>query len=507
MNRSLTHAWTLVAIALSWASAPASAATLVHASPAANLVYQLDCVSHRIKSCGNRDGYAALWQIRFHIDVAHDEGVAAWARLQPHPRDANHELVASRTDPVLLRTASFGIDSIDRFVARLPEFLDPADVSTAREVIQRVRPAFDDWWNDRAEGPLAAQVATLQKAFRSGDIEDELTVMHRFFGLAPTDDTALSIELVRRVAPSLTTSAESIGRYAIVEIGDEAATLHMPVVVHEYVHYLFRSMPAKRYAALHARMLGTDGAHRSLERVAAWNLFNEALATAIGNGRVARSITPDDFAWRSARRRGLYNDDDVDPAAKALLPLIDWMFEAGHSIDDPAFADAYVGALSHAMGARLRAPALVLRELAAVADASLADRDGTFMAPIQQAFPSNHSLWSYRVHCCGQDFERPWSEHAGKQPRLAIVPVERRHDVLALHGSAKLDKPGFSVRIVDGLPYIVIGVNSAGQVAPILAQIAALPALTPGDYDMPAPLVAGTTATPSPPPRRPPSSD
>ena len=354
MNRSLTHAWTLVAIALSWASAPASAATLVHASPAANLVYQLDCVSHRIKSCGNRDGYAALWQIRFHIDVAHDEGVAAWARLQPHPRDANHELVASRTDPVLLRTASFGIDSIDRFVARLPEFLDPADVSTAREVIQRVRPAFDDWWNDRAEGPLAAQVATLQKAFRSGDIEDELTVMHRFFGLAPTDDTALSIELVRRVAPSLTTSAESIGRYAIVEIGDEAATLHMPVVVHEYVHYLFRSMPAKRYAALHARMLGTDGAHRSLERVAAWNLFNEALATAIGNGRVARSITPEDFAWRSARRRGLYNDDDVDAAAKALLPLIDWMFEAGHSIDDPAFADAYVGALSHAMGARLR---------------------------------------------------------------------------------------------------------------------------------------------------------
>jgi hypothetical protein len=509
VSASFAHLSVLALVASSCAFAPASATTLVHASPAANLVYQLDCVSHRIKSCGNRNGYTALWRIRFNIDVAHDEGVAAWARLRPHPRDANGALEASRTDPALLRTASFGIDSIDRFVARLPEFLDSADLVTARDMIERVRPEFDDWWNDRAEVPLAKQVVILQKAFRSSDIDDELADMHRFFGLVQSNDTALSVELVRRVAPSYTTSAESLGRYAIVEIGDdEAATLHMPVVVHEYVHYLFRRMPRERFAALHARVLGADSApHRSLERVGAWNLFNEALATAIGNGRVARSITPDDFAWRVARHRGLYNDDDVDAAAKALLPIIDWMFEAGHSINDPAFADAYVDALSRTMRPRLRAPALVLQELAALADVSLADSDGTFMPAIQQAFPSNHSLWSYRVRCCGQDFERPWSDHAGKQPRLAIVPVERRHEVLALQNEPKLDKPGYSIRIVDGLPYIVIGVHSAAEVAPILARIAVTPSLTPGDYDEPAVSITRTTASPSSPPPQPPSSD
>ena len=55
----------------------------------------------------------------------------------------------------------------------------------------------------------------------------------------------------------------------------------MPVAVHEYSHFLFSQMPAARFQKVRDNVLGVSDARPSMERLGAWSLFNEALATAI----------------------------------------------------------------------------------------------------------------------------------------------------------------------------------------------------------------------------------
>jgi hypothetical protein len=94
----------------------------------------------------------------------------------------------------------------------------------------------------------------------------------------------------------------------------------------------------------------------------------------------------------------------------------------------------------------------------------------------------NHSLWSYRLECCGQEFSRWWTYHA-QQPRLAIVRTAQRSTAAALCGDIQPNKAGYSIRIVNGLPCIIVAVNDAAQVAGAMAQIAGMPELAPGDYE------------------------
>lgn len=122
-------------VALAWAFA-AAAAPSIDASAVANLVYQLDCVSGRISNCGNRVGYAALWQVRFKIDVARDEDVRAWSTLKASLPTSEGGASAS-TNPSLLRIASFEARDLADYLDRIRSYLDATDFEVARRSVAR----------------------------------------------------------------------------------------------------------------------------------------------------------------------------------------------------------------------------------------------------------------------------------------------------------------------------------------------------------------------------------
>jgi hypothetical protein len=146
-----------------------------------------------------------------------------------------------------------------------------------------------------------------------------------------------------------------------------------------------------------------------------------------------------------SRQGGLYNDDGIDVAAKALLPIVDRMFEKGERIDQSDFADSYVTTATAALGPRLTGPRVALQELAVLIDSSLVESDVTFMPMMLKTLPTIHSLWSYRLECCTSEFVRWWSFHA-PQPRLVIVRTTQRPEAAALFDDVQPPVSGYSIR-------------------------------------------------------------
>jgi hypothetical protein len=474
--------WAWLLFIAPWAVASAIAAPSVHASIVANLIYQLDCISLRIKSCGNRDAYAVLWQTRFAIDAAHDDDVAAWGRLKPG-LPGNLGGGGRSTDPALLRIASFEAEDFDQYIAQIQPFLEPSDWERARHTIRRIQPQFEEWWKDWAQPPLELHVTTLKAAFESTGTTKELTLLHTFFGIPDDANTSLAVNLVRRVVQTQISTAEVMGRYAVLEIADDGyAAKRLDVAVHEYSHYLFSQVPAARMTIIRENIVGGSG-ETSLNRLGAWNLFNEALATAIGNGRVGRAIDRDEFSTRMAMQGGLYADQTIDLAAKALLPVLDRALATGKTIDSTEFANDYVAALTTSLGPRLRRPEVLFQQLAEFADSSLAESDEALVSGILKMLPANHSLWSYHsLDCCGTEFLRWWTAHAS-EPRLAIVRLNQGSAAALLCGDTPPRKPGLSIRIVKGRPCMVATVSDPSEVASALALMAGMSELASGDYE------------------------
>lgn len=104
----------------------------------------------------------------------------------------------------------------------------------------------------------------------------------------------------------------------------------------------------------------------------AYNLLNEGLASAFGNGMIERAVAePGRFARMLAKEGSFYNNASIDRAAKALLPFLDGWLAAGKTLFDPEFVPAYVRTLRAAFGPSLTAPRLYLAEMALVVDETL----------------------------------------------------------------------------------------------------------------------------------------
>jgi hypothetical protein len=98
--------------------------------------------------------------------------------------------------------------------------------------------------------------------------------------------------------------------------------------------------------------------------IPAYNLLNEVLAAAFGNGIIARGVTPPaEFEKYAATRLSFYNNEAIDRGAKAVLPWLgDWL-KNKKTINDPEFVSRYVSVLEKAFGEDLLKPKLYLSEM------------------------------------------------------------------------------------------------------------------------------------------------
>jgi hypothetical protein len=159
-----------------------------------------------------------------------------------------------------------------------------------------------------------------------------------------------------------------IENHAVLEIvKDEEPRDRVGVLVHELSHYFFASAPIEWHAMRLEGALRAGGPRAA----AALALMNEALATAIGNGVLEQRLRGEDFKAFFDRPQSFYATEDVDAAAKAILPLMRDYLADRRSLDR-AFVDRYFSLVIARLGGQLDSLEARLRVSAYVAaDAGL----------------------------------------------------------------------------------------------------------------------------------------
>jgi len=336
----------------------------VHFSPIANLTYQLDCVAGAPIPCSTAN-LEELWKREFLRSDQDRELLAEWKRLRA--RYAQNVVLDRGSGESLglfdkLRIAGFQSKNADEWAARLDLLTTPADRRAFERVLRQFEPRFAAWWQKEALAAGTSFAAKTETLLRSPAIADAVRQFHHFFGPDLPSPYELSFNLL--YVPELVreaTSGQQLQNYSLVEFKPtEKPAQRIDVAIHELCHFFFDSMPPERRTALQQRFTAMNRAGAT----PAFNLLNEALAAAFGNGMIARQVTPPaEFARYVATPGSFYANGAVDRAAKALLPWLDEWLAKGRTIHDPEFAGRYLSVLESAFGDDLLRPKLYLSEM------------------------------------------------------------------------------------------------------------------------------------------------
>lgn len=397
----------------------------------ANLTYQLDCVGGLV-SC-NQEDYRALWDKRF-LETREDrEQLEEWVALR-HLYERGVNLPESEGSPltgrhreinlsVKLRIAGFQAADLEDYLSRLELLVGATDRARFALVLRHFLPRFDAWWQGEAlprGRPMARKIEALLGTPKVGG---PFARIERFYAPELPPGSAIRIALMARPAlGSENTSGQQVEGTSVVEfLPDERPEGRIAVVIHELCHFLFDSSADSSFQDLQKRFAAAGRP----TAIPAYNLLNEALATALGNGVIERAVMePDKFEKYRIREGAFYNNPNIDRAGKALLPLLDEWLAEGRTLFDPQFVDAYLRMLESAFGDSLTSPQLLLNEMYLMVDA----RVGTGLTrPVIRALRST-SAYSEAAAWSEPDILVDYM----KNPRLNAVFVIHPENVMEL---------------------------------------------------------------------------
>lgn len=332
----------------------------------ANLTYQLDCVGNLPVNCSAAN-LGELWKREFLKTDEDREMLKEWARLRnlysgnlqlSKIADANSTL--SLFDKI--RIAGFQANGVDDYAERLDLLTNPSDRRAFERVIRHFYPEFNGWWRREALKPgdrFARQTGVL---LRSPKISASVRQFYNFYAPVLPADYEISFNLL--YIPALVkepTSGQQLQNYSLMEFkAQERPAQRIDIAVHELCHFFYDNMKPDARARLEQNFFTASRAAAT----PAYNLLNETLATAFGNGMIARNVTPPaEFDKYAATELSFYNNDAIDRAAKALLPWLDEWLKNKRTIDDAEFASRYISVLEKSFGEDLLKPKLYLSEM------------------------------------------------------------------------------------------------------------------------------------------------
>ena len=326
-------------------------------------------------------------------------------------------------------------------------------------------------------------VDELREALAMPDMHDEIATLEAFYGVARANAPFVVYAVHRPAVAGSATTAQVVGEVAVAEIpSDDTLNVRLPVIVHEYAHVLFARIDERRREALRASVVKAGGS----AGWGAWMEFDEAIATAIGNGRVYRRLASrDEWARYVRSERSFYTRDETDRAAKALLPLVDTFLREGGTIDTQAFGAEYAAVVKGALGERLLAPIALLSEFAMVYDAPLGDDVRSVVQDAVLASTGTYSFWAFGQSCCGRGFLKPLTDFPDK-PRLVVIKPQHVAAGVFLPATlraalARQRVPAFGFTSAAGAaPMIVVVARSTAEVAAAMRAIFAHRALREG---------------------------
>jgi len=464
----------------------AHASITLEASPVANLTYQLDCVSDVVPACGAREAFRDLWRTTYGADARDDPRVARWRDLRAKYQGSISAAPGVRPwFELMQRVRHAGLqarspDEYERYVALLTTTAHAHDLAS---VLRELWSPFDAWWRGAPQSSLSVHVSALAEALAMPDMRAEIAAIEAFYGVARGAAPFVVHAIHRPIASGITTTAQVIGDVAVAEIpADDTLERRLPVIVHEYAHLLLSRVDEQKLAELRAAVVKAGGSGGR----GAWMEFDEAIATALGNGRVYRRLASNDEWTRYVRSEfSFYTRDETDRAAKAVLPLVDTFIRDGRSIASPGFAAEYAAVVKRALGDRLIAPIALLSEFAMVSDAALGEKVRSVVQEAVQAKTGTYSFWAFSGACCGPAFLKPLGDYPDK-PQLVVIPPQRLAASTFLPASlrtslARQRSPAFAMTTRAGAsPMIVIVARSADDVATTMRSIFARRSLDDG---------------------------
>jgi hypothetical protein len=335
-------------------------------SATSNLVYQIACLARSL-TC-SREAFAELWKNDLGWTKEDDEQIDRWRRLTTR-YDAKIELVPEGgaafpywwsspagevNSAAKLGLSGYGAADARDFGARVSLVVAPSHVEQARAVVLHFQPRFERWWE---AGPRAhvesfgARVVGLMDEKHIFGLIDQLA---RVDGDDPARSPPVYVHYVARPPKAGVEVNQMIENHSLVEtrVGEDPGEM-LDGTLHEIQHYFFREVPYRLGPAFVKSPRASA--------LSAFNLLDEAMATA-SQALVLRSLFgPTKVADKLARPRSLYDDDAIDRVGKALIPTLERMIAARTSVDAPDFIDRYFAIANEALGPALEAPKLRLR--------------------------------------------------------------------------------------------------------------------------------------------------
>lgn len=332
----------------------------------ANLTYQLDCVGNLPVNCSAQN-LNDLWKREFLKSDEDRRMLKEWKRLrelysaqvQINKSSENNSYFALFDK---IRIAGFQAASIEDYLTKLDLLTSPSDRREFERVVRNFAPRFNVWWRSEATKTGDKFAAATDRLLRSPKVAAPLKEFYDFYQPALPDDYEINFNLFF-IPDSVkeASSGQQLQNYSLMEFrAKESPAQRIDIAVHELCHFFYDNMPPEAQAKL-------AESFRAQSRAAAtpaYNLLNETLATAFGNGMIARAVTPPaEYEKYIAAKKSFYNNDAIDRAAKAVLPWLDEWLRKEKTINDAEFAGQYISVLEKSFGADLLNPKLYLSEM------------------------------------------------------------------------------------------------------------------------------------------------
>lgn len=349
-------------------------------SEISNLAHQLDCLSGVAPD--NDNGYRKFWAAKLNWSKDDDAQLAVWRNLnqkyqgklkieQTEETGLPYPINGASIDSVLLqdrlRFASLLSSNPGEYRRHIELLVLPADVNKFVGVITHFYPRFHSWWEAEARQVLSARSEQYVKLIREKSLIELTERAAAFYGAEFPDNYVIFFHLLFKPM-SLSAHSEQVENHALLEVRDkEVLASQLPSLIHELCHHLIRLAPRRQQERL-ARVFIESSRPYSLS---VYNLLDEALASAIGNGLVVKSLVSDeDFQQYLSREKSFYSDPFIDRAAKALMPVVARRMAEGLSIYSGDFADEYLGAVGDALGELRNSPMLSLKIMSGIFNAA-----------------------------------------------------------------------------------------------------------------------------------------
>lgn len=362
---------------------PYSLNFIVQALPLSNLIYQLDCLSGMVQC--SQEAYLNLWKTHLEWTTEDQAELNRWKVLRDKYR-GGIALNESSPEPMALPwNGPTGMELEEKFSiatfyavneaelrSHWEVIVAPTDLTNFESIIAHFEPRFSCWWKAEAENESERFRQSLQDKLHQKTVKDLIQSFARFYDVVLPDGYPIYLNLFFRPATADThTNGTQIENHAVVEfLPNEDVGLRLSVVIHELCHFFYTSG-----SNTHGRALSFSFANsQDPFSLAGWNILNEALATALGNGIAAEYLLdPATFKKRLETDRGFYNDAAIDAAAKAILPLLKDQVGAVKTLYDPNFVGSYMSNLEQKMPGLLQMPARLLTEVVIIHDKEFRD--------------------------------------------------------------------------------------------------------------------------------------